>query len=80
MAAKFRGQAGGEREANSGIGNNRGEAVSSFVHNAWIVSGSALGRLRGAVSRSTLPFTMKGGYVGTGRDRRLVIVGKIGKF
>jgi len=79
MAAKFRAQHESVGEAALGMGHNRG-TVSPLVHDAWTFSGSALGRLRGAVSRSSLPFTMKGGYVGTGSERRLVIVGKIGKF
>lgn len=79
MAAKFRAQHGSEGEAALGMGHNR-NTIAPLVHNAWIISGSSLERSRIAVSRSSLPFTMKGGYVGTGRGRRLVIVGKIGKF
>ncbi|MCL2690531.1 MAG: hypothetical protein FWE57_11900 [Chitinispirillia bacterium] len=82
MAAEFRAQRNGEGETALGMGRNRGtsSASSPLVHNAWTFSSGALGRVRGSISRSTLPFTMKGGYVGTGSERRLVIVGKIGKF
>jgi hypothetical protein len=54
--------------------------VKSLVHNAWILSGSAVGGLRCSHARASLPFSMKGGYVGSGATRRLMIVGKIGKF
>jgi len=79
MAAKFRARREGVGEAALGMGRER-SVVTPLVHNAWTFSACSLGRVRGAVSRSTLPFTMKGGYVGTGSDRRLVIFGKIGKF
>jgi len=74
MAAEFRTQREGVGEAALGMGRK----ASPLVHNAWTFSGSALPRVRRA--KSSLPFTMKGGYVGTGSERRLVIVGKIGKF
>ena len=78
MAMKFKVWRGGESEVVLS-GGHEDTAAMSQVYRAWIVSDSELRDNNHTVTTSA-PFVMKGGYVGFGGQRRLVIAGKIGRF